>query len=225
LARLLCLITDRARLTAALGAKSGDWPDALAEQVKGAIAGGVDLVQIRERGIEAAMLAGVVRRVVSLARGTRTRVIVNDRLDVALATQADGVHLREDGLPASRARSLAPHALIGRSVHSALAALASADADYVLAGSVYETASKPGQPAALGLPGLRAIVQAVGGRRVVAVGGVTVDNVTEVAATGVSGIAAIGAFVPPQQVPDLASAVQMLTKSLRIGFDSSEGVS
>jgi thiamine monophosphate synthase len=105
LARLLCLITDRARLAAALGAKSGNWPDALAEQVKGAIAGGVDLVQIRERGIEAAMLADVVRRVVSLARGTRTRVIVNDRLDIALATQADGVHLREDGLPASLARS------------------------------------------------------------------------------------------------------------------------
>lgn len=213
------------RLAAALGAKSGNWPDALAEQVKGAIAGGVDLVQIRERGIETATLVDVVRRVVSLARGTRTRVIVNDRLDVALVTQADGVHLREDGLPPSLARSLAPHALIGRSVHSAIEGLASADADYVMAGSVFETASKPGLPAALGLPGLREIVAAVGGRRVVAVGGVTVDNVTEVAATGVSGIAAIGAFVPPQQVPDLASAVEMLTKSLRIAFDSSEAVS
>ena len=95
----------------------------------------------------------------------------------------------------------------------------SAGADYVLAGSVFETASKPGLPASLGLEGLRDIVGAVGGQRVWAVGGVTVGNAGDVAETGVSGIAAIGAFVPTQQVPDLVSAVQMLTKSLRNAFD------
>jgi thiamine-phosphate diphosphorylase len=225
LPRILCLITDRARLRAAVGASAGDWRDLVVEQIEGAIAGGVDLVQIRERDIEGAVLVELTRRIVRLARGTATKVVVNDRLDVALAAGADGVHLRERGLPASRARSLAPQALIGRSVHSVVSALASPEADYVLAGSVFETASKPGQPAALGLTGLREVVRAVGGGRVIAVGGVTVDNLTEVAASGVFGIAAIGAFVPAKQVPDLAAAVQMLTKSLRIAFDRCEGVS
>jgi thiamine-phosphate pyrophosphorylase len=222
--RLLCLVTDRRRLTAAIGRPLDEWPAALAEQARGAIAGGADLIQIRERGIDAGRLADVARQLVALARGSATRIVVNDRIDVALAVAADGVHLREDGVPPSLARALAPALMIGRSVHGVEGALASGGADYVMAGSIFPTLSKPGLEAGLGLVGLRKIVVAMERRPVLAVGGVTVDNLATVAQTGAAGIAAIGAFVPPEQVSDLEAAVQMLTKSLRIAFDSATTV-
>jgi thiamine-phosphate diphosphorylase len=220
----LCLITDARRLVAAIGRPPEVWPQALLEQVEGAIAGGVDLVQIRERRADAAVLADVTRGCVALTRGSRTRVVVNDRADVAIAAAAHGLHLREDSFPAGAVRRLSAGWVIGRSVHDAGGALAGGGADYLIAGSVLPTASKPGMPASLGVEGLRSVVAAAGRVPVLAVGGLTVENLTVILGTGASGLAAIGAFQPTEQVSDLRAAVQTLTKNLRFAFDSLPGL-
>jgi thiamine-phosphate diphosphorylase len=187
--QVLCMITDRHRLA------GGE--DALVQRVTDAAHEGVHLVQVRERDLEGGLLARLVSRCVEAVRGTRTRIIVNDRADVALAAGAHGVHLRGDSVAASRVRAVAPRGfLVGRSVHSldeATGAAADGGADYLVFGTVFETAAKPGRAAA-GLEQLAAIVRAVP-LPVLAVGGVTRDNMSGIARTGAAGIAAIGLFV------------------------------
>jgi thiamine-phosphate pyrophosphorylase len=162
---------------------------------------GVDLIQVRERDLDAAALAALVIELLIIATGTPTRIVVNDRIDVALACGADGVHLRGDSIPIASARRLAPAGfLIGRSVHGVREAIAAAGADYLIAGTVFPSASKPAAAPLLGLEGLSAIVRAVD-RPVLAIGGVSGERIDEVAAAGAAGFAAIGLFMAPQ--PDV----------------------
>jgi thiamine-phosphate pyrophosphorylase len=183
------MITDRRRFGA-----GGE--NVLVQRVAAAAAAGVDLVQVRERDMEARDLSHLVARCVQAVAGTRARVLVNDRLDVALASGAHGVHLRADSLPASRARALAPIGfLIGRSVHSVdetVAACAGGGLDYVLFGAVFASASKPGQMPA-GVAALADVAAAVS-VPVLAVGGVSPETVPLLARTGCAGYAAIGWF-------------------------------
>lgn len=178
----LCLITDR-RVRSVV------------EQCREAVGAGVDMIQIRERDLEGGPLASLVGDVVRLTRGTATRVVVNDRLDVALACGADGVHLRGDSIPPQSARSIVPKGfLIGRSVHHEHEAKASAaDVDYLVAGTVFPTSSKTGLTELLGIEGLARICRSVS-VPVLAIGGVTVDRLPGIAAAGAAGIAAIGLF-------------------------------
>jgi thiamine-phosphate pyrophosphorylase len=219
----LCLITDRRRLAAACGIRVEVVRTALISQVAGAIAGGVDVVQIRESDLASGEYVRLVRGCVALATGTTTRIVVNERVDVAVAAGAHGTHLRETSIDVRVARRLTgPEALIGRSVHTASAAERHrADATYLIAGSVYSTASKPGAPASLGLTGLREVVSAAGECPVWAVGGITIETIPEVLRCGVRGIAAIGAFIPAELTRDIGQAVEKLTRSLRFCFDSS----
>ena len=186
---VLCLITDRRRFGA-------DWTRATVERVRGAAREGVDLVQVRERDLDGGPLADLVRACVDAVRGTRTRVLVNDRLDVALAAGAHGVHLRADSICADRARRVVPPGfLIGRSVHSveeAAAASGGGALDYLIFGTVFETASKPGREAA-GLSALAA-VSAATPLPVLAVGGITAERIESVMAAGAAGAAAISMF-------------------------------
>jgi thiamine-phosphate diphosphorylase len=185
---VVCMITDRRRL--------GADDDLLVERVSAAAAAGVDLVQVRERDMDARALSRLVGRCLDAARGTRTRVLVNDRLDVALATGAHGVHLRGDSMPAARARALTPVGfLIGRSVHSvdeAVQVSADGGVDYLLFGAVFVTSSKPGQTPA-GVQML-ADVAAATSVPVLGVGGITEETVPQLAGTGSAGVAAIGFF-------------------------------
>jgi thiamine-phosphate diphosphorylase len=167
--------------------------------VRYAIEAGIDVVQVRERDLESAALAALVSELVALAAatpGSSTRIVVNDRLDVALAAGAAGVHLRSDSIPPCAVRSLAPPGfVIGCSVHSpADAAAIGTDADYLIAGTVWASDSKPGGRPVLGTDGLAAVVAAAS-VPVLAIGGVTVDRVAEAAAAGAAGIAAIGLFM------------------------------
>jgi thiamine-phosphate pyrophosphorylase len=193
-----------------------DWRTLLLDQVRGAIAGGIDVVQIRERGIDDRDYVAVIRASVGAARGTGTRIVVNDRLDLALAAGAHGVHLRERSIGIEAARRLSgKDFLIGRSVHDAATAARTRTADYMIAGSVFETASKPGQAASLGLEGLRTVVAAAGECPVWAIGGVTAANVGDLARCGARGMAAIGAFLPLPGTTDIAGAVQQLAQFIR----------
>lgn len=193
----ICLVTDRRRRP----------PIAQAAE---AIEAGVDLIQIRERDLETSALVSLVLRVVELTRGSRTRVVVNDRLDVALACGAHGVHLRGDSIPASRARTIVPQGfVIGRSVHERAEALAvAADVDYLIAGTVFPTASKPGRLDLLGPDGLASIASAVS-IPVLAIGGITPERVGDVAAAGAAGIAAVGLFVDADRpIKDVIGVLQ-----------------
>ena len=193
---VLCLITDRGRFGAG-------WERASVERVRAAARDGVDLVQVRERDLDGGPLASFVRACVDAVRGTRTRVLVNDRLDVALVAGAHGVHLRGDSMPAPRARRIAPPGfLIGRSVHSveeAERAAAGGGLDYVMFGTVFPTASKPGREPA-GLDALAAVAAATP-LPVLAVGGITADRIGRVVGAGAAGAAGISMFDTPPRVP------------------------
>jgi len=183
------MISDRRRF----GERSDD---ALVAAVGAAAAAGIDLVQIRERDLDGRALTSLVTRCLDAARRTRTRVLVNDRLDVALTAGAHGVHLRGDSMPASRARALAPAGfVIGRSVHGvdeAERVTKEGGLDYLLFGSVFSTASKPGvAPAGVGV--LTEVVESTT-LPVLAVGGITANTAHGLAATGAAGVAAIGMF-------------------------------
>jgi len=189
-----CLVTDRRRLAGA-GASFAEARRLLLAQLETAVANGIDLIQIRERDLDAADLAALTEATASLARGTRSRVVVNDRLDVALACGADGVHLRADSIRTSDARRLAPAGfLIGRSVHSVGEVSAAEGSDYLIAGPVFPTRSKSASTALLGLDGLRMIVRAAGAP-VLAIGGMSPDRFDAIAAAGAAGIAGIGLFL------------------------------
>jgi thiamine-phosphate pyrophosphorylase len=192
---MICLVTDRRRLLD--GASPGATSACLVEQVRRAVDAAVDLVQVRERDLEAASLAALMVELLAVTRGTATRLVVNDRIDVAIACGADGVHLRGDSISIAAARQLAPAGfLVGRSVHGRDEAIAAAGADYLIAGTVFRSASKGETTALIGIRGLQAIVQAVD-RPVLAIGGIGDERIDEIANAGAAGIAAIGLFMAP----------------------------
>lgn len=221
----LCLITDRRRLVAAVNDTSTPWSSLLLRQLEGAVLGGIDVVQIREPEVAAGELVRVAKDCMSLVQGTSTRVVVNDRIDVALAARTHGVHLREASLATDLARRLLGEGCtLGRSVHTPEGAAAAQSADYLIAGNVFETESKPGAPPRLGMRGLSAIVLAAGDCPVWAIGGMTEDRVPLVVKCGVRGVAAIGAFIPDVTSGKLTQAVQELTEKVRFSFDRSFGL-
>ena len=191
---VFCLVTDRRRLspdTASFDAAR----QRLVDQARWAIRSGVDLIQVRERDLEGADLAMVVSNLLRVSRGSGTRLVVNDRVDVALACGADGVHLRHDSMPAEQIRSIARDGfLVGRSVHSVAEATGAGPVDYLIAGTVFPTTSKPAATPMLGLDGLADIVQAVA-VPVLAIGGIGRGQFDEIAATGAAGVAGIGLFI------------------------------
>jgi thiamine-phosphate pyrophosphorylase len=198
----------------------------LLDQARYAIDARIDVLQIRERDLEASDLAAIVSDIVGMARGTATRVLVNDRVDVALACGAAGVHLRSDSVAAAAARLIAPAGfVIGRSVHTVAEALAAgAGVDYLLAGTVWPTSAKPPGRPVLGVDGLAAIVRAAK-VPVLAIGGVTLDRIGAVAAHGGAGIAGIGLFIGPAPVsshaPCRAVPLDDVAGAARARFDTS----
>jgi thiamine-phosphate pyrophosphorylase len=184
-----CLITDRRRFGAS-------WREAVVAQVARAAQAGVTLVQVREADLDGGPLYDLVAGCVAAVRGTRTRVVVNERLDVVLAAGAHGVHLRSDGIDSRRVRAQCPRPLlVGRSIHTLDEAGAADPAvlDYLVFGTVFPSASKVGRPAA-GLDALAAVAGATT-VPVLAVGGVSDAVLADVMGTGAAGVAAIGWFV------------------------------
>lgn len=173
------------------------------------------MVQIREAAVPARVLADAVRRACDAVAGTATRVVVNERCDVALAAGAHGVHLRADSFAASRVRSIVPaDFLVGRSVHTLDEALAAEreGADYLLFGTVFPSPSKAGGHRVAGLEALR---EACSGVRcpVIAIGGITDAGADAVVRSGAAGVAAISYF-------GVATSLSLRVKSLRQAFDT-----
>jgi len=187
-------VTDRRRLSPA-ARTTRDEIAAVERLLIDAIDAGIDLIQIRERDLEARDLAALTRRIVARAVGTATRVLVNDRADVAIAAGAHGVHLRGDGPASSAIRQLLPPgSTIGRSIHEP--GETRDEADCFIFGTVFPSGSKAAGHAVAGVTGLAGAVRATG-IRVLAIGGITPANAARCLAAGAAGIAAIGVFLPP----------------------------
>lgn len=214
---MICLVTDRRRL----GVDDGF--DQVVDLVAAAAEAGVDIVQVRERDLAAAQLFELVLRSVEAVRGSGTRIVVNDRMDVALAAGAHGVHLRNDSLNAPAARGIAgPGMLVGCSVHSVSeteAASATGAIDYVVLGTLFQTPSKPDGAPTLSLAELSEAAR-LSEVPVLAIGGVTVERAEAIARAGAAGVAGIGLFVPPRGVAPLkhlGTVVPALRGALQMG--------
>ena len=178
----------------------------LLDLVTRATAGGVDAVYLRDAGRSGDDLAMLVQTL-RARTGDDVALLVNGGPEAALTTRS-GLHLRERDMTPAAARSvLGPEALIGQSVHSPDSAITAAGADYVLAGHVYSSASKPGM-APLGLTGLANIV-AVAPCPVIAIGGITPERVREVVQAGARGVAVIGAIAEADDPRAAARALRV----------------
>jgi thiamine-phosphate pyrophosphorylase len=181
------LITDRRQLAAGF---------TLLSATEAALRGGLRAVQLREKDLTAAALLPLALELRRLTRDYGALLLINDRLDVALACEADGVHLGEHSLPTDVARALlGEHRLIGRSTHSCdeISSAARLGADFVTFGPVYATPSKAAYGPPLGLQALRAACRSTD-LPVFALGGIGPANQAEVLAAGATGIALISAI-------------------------------
>jgi len=198
------LVTDRA----CCGARSVD------EVVSAAIDGGVTLVQLRDKNIDARPMLALGRRLLELLRPAGIGLIVNDRIDVALALDAEGVHIGQQDMPYAEARrQLGPKKIIGVSVGSEAEARQAAgwDVDYVGVGPVYPTATKPDAGMALGADEAARLAR-ISGHRAVAIGGIDVTNAAALYAAGLEGVAVISAICA---APDPGAATRSLVRVMR----------
>ena len=189
----------------------------VAETVRQAVHGGVTLVQVRDHHLATRELVALTRAVQEAVAGTGVPVVVNDRVDLALAVDADGVHLGQSDLPADVARRLlGPRALVGLSV-STPDQVAEAEAlnaagvvvDHLGVGPVWATPTKPEAAAPLGTDRLAALVASTD-LPCVAIGGIGPDNAASVRAAGVDGIAVVSAICA---AADPAAAASVLRGS------------
>ena len=157
------------------------------------------MVQLREKRLPAREFYAEVVEALKVARSFGARLIVNDRVDLALAAGADGVHLGQDDMPPEAARALLGEGrVVGFSTHNVEQAIGAArlPVDYIAIGPVFETSSKENPDPVVGLEGVRRVRGAVGGGvKLVAVGGITADGAASVLEAGADSVAVIGALV------------------------------
>lgn len=195
----LIVITD----PDAVGARS------LFDVVDAALAAGAPAVQLRDKRASARELYDVGRELLPRVRDAGALFFVNDRTDVALALDADGVHVGPDDLPVARLRAAVPPGfLVGTSTDDPVEAarLVADGASYIGCGTVYATASKPDAGEVIGLEGLDRVARAVD-VPVVGIGGITPARAVEVSGTSAVGVAVIGAVMG---APDPGAAVRAL---------------
>ena len=179
----------------------------LVEIVRAAIAGGVTMVQYRDKALGTRALIEAAQALLAVARPAGVPLIINDRVDVALAIDADGVHVgREDMPPAIARRLLGPDKIIGTSVHEAAHcdALDPDVVDYVGAGAVFPTGTKSNIAGLLGVKGLARLRRATA-LPMVGIAGINAENAASVIATDVDGIAVVSAIIAAED-PRAAAA-------------------
>jgi thiamine-phosphate pyrophosphorylase len=199
----LCLVTDRRQTRGR----------PLLDVVHAALDGGADAVQLREKDLLGAELYRLATALRELTARYGATLLVNDRIDVALAAAADGAHLGQQGIPAAVARRLlGPGRLLGVSTHSAaeVTMAATAGADYVVFGPIYFTPSKADFGPPLGLGSLTAVA-AQAPVPILAIGGVTADRVAGLRRSGAAGVAVISAI---SAAADPVAAARQLRRAL-----------
>ena len=200
---LLYLITNRQGFNPTTETRSEIAMDRQIESVRAAAQAGCHLIQIREKDLGSGELVSMARRCLDAVRGHETRLLINDRLDIALAIGADGVHLRTTSLPVEEVRRAVTRLgradfIIGVSTHSVDEARRAAEggADFIVCGPVYETPSKAAYGQPLGIAGLGSICAAVA-IPVIELGGISSRNFRQPLAAGAVGIAGIALFQSP----------------------------
>lgn len=204
----------RDRLAVYLVADPEGTERSLLDDVQAALSGGATCVQLRAKRLDGYDFWRIATTLRALCAESDALFIVNDRLDVALAVEADGVHLGVSDLPVDVARTMTPPGfVIGFSPQTMddVRATAELGADYAGLGPVFATGSKDDAGAPIGLAGLRSQVAACQ-VPTVAIGGITLANAADTVAAGVDGLAVIGAILrasdPEQATRDLAAAVR-----------------
>ncbi len=189
--KLLCLVTDRSIFEAGRHPPEARVVDAASK----AVSGGVNMLQLREKGLPSRDLLALAREVRKVTRNGAV-FIVNDRVDVAIASGADGVQLGEQSIPISAARKVAgDDFLIGRSVHDLFGAEEAEHdgADFLVVGTIFQSRSHPGLSAA-GTQLIAEIREHVA-IPVIGIGGITAANAMQVLDAGADGVAVIGAIL------------------------------
>lgn len=208
---IVCYVTDRRQLSALPEQQNA----ALIEKIFETVNAGVDWIQIREKDLSGAQLVELVREI--LAKASKAcRVIINDRLDVACAVGAAGVHLGEKSISVADARDFVHDReinkdfVIGASVHSLEAAKAAEreGVHYVIFGPIFATPSKVPWGAPQGLERLKAISRALT-IPVLAIGGITQENAADCYDHGASGVAGIRLFQQAEDLPDLLQTIRV----------------
>lgn len=187
-----------------------------AEQVARLVDGGAQFVQLREKRLSPREFYREAETALRVARARGARLIINDRVDIALALQADGVHLGQDDLPPEAARRLlGERAIIGFSTHSPEQAREAArlPVDYIAIGPIFSTSSKDHPDPVVGFDGLRRVRQMIGPLPLVAIGGINHETAREVLAAGADSVAVISALLSePSQIThrtqDLLNRIQ-----------------
>ena len=169
-----------------------------ADQVSLLADGGATFVQLREKNLPALDFYNEAKAALTVARQRGVTLIINDRVDVALAIGAPGVHLGQDDLPPDAARKLlGGSAIIGYSTHNVSQAIAAATlpVDYIAIGPIFQTFSKANPDPVVGLEGFRAVRKAIGDMNLVAIGGITHENAASVIDAGADTVAIINALL------------------------------
>jgi thiamine-phosphate pyrophosphorylase len=182
-----------------------------AEQVELLNLGGATFIQLREKEMPALEFYQEARAAVAVAQANGVELIINDRVDVALAVGADGVHLGQDDLPPDAARKLlGPDAIVGYSTHNIDQALEAVKLpiDYLAIGPIFPTKTKSDTAPVLGLEGLRAVRRAIGDFPLVAIGGITLFNARDAIEAGADSVAVISALLSePDRIPEMTRSL------------------
>ena len=186
------------------------------QQVSAAVRGGIQLIQIREKQLTTRVLFELTARVVAIARGSSTRVLVNDRADVAASAGADGVHLTTRSLtPDVIRKTFGPNFLIGASAHSLTEARAACGegADFAVFGPIFPSSSKEKYGPSLGVRQLSEAAHELVPFPLIALGGISIENVNECWLAGASGIAGITLFGEPKTLAKTVGTIRELAKT------------
>lgn len=226
------LITDG--LTTQATTPSSEEFRALLSLAARAVEARVSLIQLREKLLPSRVLYELTRRALALTRGTETRLLVNDRADIALAACADGVHLTTRSLDTAVVRRMATAALtrksddaqdasaratdflIGVSAHNLAEARAARDggADFATFGPIFDTPSKRPYGPPVGLDKLKEAAQALAPFPLLALGGLTLENAADALRAGARGVAAIRLFTAAPDLSEVVRQIQSLQRSL-----------
>lgn len=189
-----------------------------AEQVAALADGGASLIQLREKTLKPRDFYWQARDAINVARPRGVQIVINDRVDLAMALRADGVHLGQDDLPPEVARRLlGPDAIIGFSTHSLEQArnAVALPIDYLAIGPIFSTNTKADTAPAVGLEGLRNVREATGSIPLIGIGGISFSTASEVLEAGADAVAIISSLVSDPH--DISNRLRTLSHSILLG--------